>query len=522
MKRRIGIRGLLLAVNAFALMVPLLAIVGLRVFDDQLIRRTEAQLIGQGVLIAEAFREQWLREMQIPHEGTPRYAPLGAGEAQYFPIEPISRLGQGVLPPTAEPTRFAEDRSGPSWRAGAGIERIMRRAARMNLSSARVLDAEGCVVASSGSNLGACIGGLPEVEAALHGRYAAVLRHRNVEAKPPPIESISRRGRVRVYIAIPVLAEGEVVAVVRMARTAIDPAKALWFDRERLAIALGACALLTAALSLFLSRSIARPLRDITRAARSIARGERSAPHGPAPLAAAELREMSAALDQMTRQLSDRADYIAEFATHVSHELKTPITGIRGATELLEEEWEDMKPVERRRFLKNIQGDAKRMERLVSRLLHLARIQSAPEYAESLDPGAFLKDLCGSYGDGVNLRLGALPSTLSINPDHLESAVRNLLDNGLRHGAGHPVDVEAEIEDEAGGEGERIVIRVRDQGPGISPANQTRIFDRFFTTARDHGGTGLGLSIARAVAETRGGHLDFETGPDGTCFELVL
>jgi signal transduction histidine kinase len=520
MSGRIGIRGLLLAVNAFALVMPLLAIVGLRVFDDQLIRRTEAQLIGQGVLIAETYREEWLRELQIPPEETPRYAPISAGEAQYFPIEPISRLGQGIRPPTAEPTQYAADRSGPSWRAGARMERVMRRAARMNLSSARVLDTQGCVVASSGSHLGACLASLPEVEAALAGRYASVLRHRHLETPPPPIESISRRGRVRVHIAIPVLADGEVIAVVRMARTAIDPAKALWFDRERLAVALGACALLTAALSLFLSHTIARPLRDITRAARSIARGEQSAPLDPPPLAATELREMSAALDQMTRQLSDRADYIAEFATHVSHELKTPITGIRGATELLEEEWDGMKPDERRRFLANIRGDAQRMERLVTRLLHLARIQSAPEYAEAIDPGAFLKDLCGSYGDAVTLRLDGLPSSISINPDHLESAVRNLVDNAIRHGAGQVVEVEAETE--MRGDVARVIIHVRDRGPGISPSNQNRIFDRFFTTERDAGGTGLGLSIARAVAETRGGHLDFETGPDGTCFELVL
>jgi len=512
----VGIRGWLLAVNAFALMVPLLAIVGLRVFDDQLIRRTEAQLIGQGVLIAEAYREEWLRVLQIPPVEAPRYAPAAAGDDQYFPIEPISRLGQGVLPPTPEPTRFAKDRSGSSWRVGARVERIMRRAARMNLSSARVLDTAGCVVASSGSNLGACLDTLPEVRAALGGRYAAVLRHRHLEASPPPIESISRRGRVRVSIAIPVLADGEVIAVVRMSRTAIDPAKALWFDRERLAVAFGACALLTAGLSLFLSRSIARPLRDITRAARSIARGEKSAPPEPPALAASELREMGAALGQMTRQLSDRADYIAEFATHVSHELKTPITGIRGAAELLEQEWAVMSEGERTRFLANIRSDAGRMERLVTRLLHLARIQSAPEYAEDLDPGAFLKDLCGSYGDRVRLKLYGLPDRLSIHRDHLESAVRNLVENGIRHGADAPVEVEAERC------GARLAIRVTDRGPGISPSNQTRIFDRFFTTERDRGGTGLGLAIARAVAETRGGSLDFETGPRGTCFELVL
>jgi signal transduction histidine kinase len=94
--------------------------------------------------------------------------------------------------------------------------------------------------------------------------------------------------------------------------------------------------------------------------------------------------------------------------------------------------------------------------------------------------------------------------------------VRNLLDNAFRHGAGHPVELEV---DERGG---RLVIRVRDHGSGISEGNRDRVFQRFFTTERDRGGTGLGLAIVRAVAATRGGDLSFETGADGTTFELVL
>ena len=513
---RVGIRGLLLAVNIFALAMPLLAIVMLRVFDDQLIRRTEAQLINQSVLIAEAWREAWLASMEIPPDRAPRWVPAEAGEDRYFPIEPILRLDQGVLPPAREPTRFADDREGPAWLAGSAIQPILERAVRMTLAGARMLDSEGCVVASSAGELGACLNDLAEVRSALAGHYAAVLRHRYSDEPPPALKSISRRGRVRVYTALPVLADGEVIGVVRMSRTALDPAKALWFDRYRLLAALTGCALLTAGLSLFLSRTIERPLRAITRVARGIARGEGRTPLALPGLAPEELREVSDALDQMIAQLSDRAEYIAEFAANVSHELKTPIAGIRGAAELLSQQWSNMSERERERFLANIEQDAQRMERLVTRLLHLARIQSAPESTEAIDPGAFLANLAHSYGDPVHLRVEKLPETLRIHPDHLESALRNLIDNALRHGAGRPVDLEAEMR------GGRVVIRVRDRGPGISPGNRERIFSRFFTTERDRGGTGLGLAIAKAVAEIRGGSLSFTTGSNGSCFELVV
>jgi signal transduction histidine kinase len=506
-----------MAWGAFTLAMPILAILGLRLFDAQLIRRTESQLIAQSVLIAEAWREAWLSETGVPADAALRFAPDDVREEPYWPIEPTHRLDQGVLPPAPEAHRMARDRSGPGWRAGESIQPILRRAVRMNLSSARVLDAHGCVVATSGDELGACLDGLPEVQSALAGEYRAVLRERVPESPATPTpDSISRRSRVRVHIATPVLADGEVIGVVRMARTALDPAKALWFDRRRLLLAVAACGGVTAALALFLSHTLSGPLQRITRAARGVARGEIDAPFPPPKLAAAELHEMSDALAGMTRKLSQRAEYVAEFAANASHELKTPIAAVRGATELLRLHAREMTEAERDRFLCNIAADAARMEQIVAGLLELARIENAGDGAVDIDPARFLAELCDGYGDGVQLWLEDLPRRLRIHADHLESAMRNLLDNALRHGAGRPVEVHAEVRRD------RVHIRVRDHGPGISGANRKRVFDRFFTTERDRGGTGLGLPIARAVAERRGGWLDVESGPAGTCFELVV
>lgn len=512
MRPRLGIRGLLLAVNAFAFVIPVVAIVALRWYDDQLIRRTEAQLINQSVLIAELWRGALERELGAP---LPLPRP-SADDAPYFKVEPTLRLSDGVSPPEPETSERAVDRASPAWRAGQAIAPVLERARLTNLSSARVLDAHGCVVASSGAELGACFDGRQEVDSALGGAYASLLRRRQSEQPSPAFQSISRAGRVRVFVALPVRSGDRVLGVVRMARTALDPQKALYFDRDRLLATAVVCAVLIAALSLFVSRTLVRPLRAITQGARGIARGEGRAPFEASRFAPQELRDVSAALDQMTTQLSDRAAYIADFAANVSHELKTPITGIRGAAELLSEQWRDMSDKERERFLHNIEQDADRMERLVSRLLHLARIQSAPEAVEDVDPKAFLERLASGYGEPLRLTLGPLPDRLRIQPDHLESALRNLIENALRHGAGQPVDLEARAE------GDRVRIRVRDRGTGISERNRERVFDRFFTTERERGGTGLGLAIARAVAETRGGRLEFETGPDGTCFDLWL
>jgi hypothetical protein len=157
------------------------------------------------LLIAEAWREAWLREQAIDPAHAPRWMPPEAAEQRYFPVEPILRLDQGVLEPTPDADvagAAAASREGPAWRAGRTLEPVLRRAVRMNLSSARVLDARGCVVASSGEQLGACLADLAEVRDALAGRYAAVLRHRISDEPTPGVESMSRRGaRARLHRA---------------------------------------------------------------------------------------------------------------------------------------------------------------------------------------------------------------------------------------------------------------------------------------------------------------------------------
>jgi signal transduction histidine kinase len=189
---------------------------------------------------------------------------------------------------------------------------------------------------------------------------------------------------------------------------------------------------------------------------------------------------------------------------------------MRGAVELLREQWDEMSEDERRRFLDNIDADVGRTERLVTRLLQLARIQSSTDAPERVELRPFFEHLAERYDGRLNLDLSASPEVIEVNPDHLETAIHNLIDNAVRHGGDLPVDVSVSRQ------GMKVVVRVRDYGKGISERNRARIFDRFFTTERDRGGTGLGLAIVRAVAETRGGSVSFETGDEGTTFTLVV
>jgi two-component system sensor histidine kinase ChvG len=290
----------------------------------------------------------------------------------------------------------------------------------------------------------------------------------------------------------------------------------VWTLRRTILLGLVGCLLIMVTVTLFLSWAISRPVWAITAAADAVARGEPRGPFQTTGVIPGEIQMLSAALERMTTQLDQRARYVAEFANNVSHELKTPLSAIRGAVELMHDEWEHMDEAQRRRFLTNIAADVDRTQRLVQRLLQLARIEHSADEVDRIPVQPFLQQLVERYDGRVALHCKDAPEHIAMNADHLETAVVNLLDNAVRHGGGRPVEVVATAASN------RLCLQICDSGSGISDGNRARVFERFFTTERDRGGTGLGLAIVKAIAESRGGSVGFESGSGGTTFTLVV
>ncbi len=512
-RRLPSLRWLLLGVSVFALAVPLVAFLTQRIYDTYLLRQTERQLIAQSVVIGEQWR-QTLYEVR-GQGNLDAIRPPGRAEQRYIPIEPVIDLTTRVLPPQPKVTAQAESFDPEVLEAGRRIEPLLQRTQVFNLSAIRILDPRGCVVATTRSEHGLCLGELPEVRAAIRGSYSARARQRISDEPKPSVSEVRRRGEIRIFTALPVFEEDRVIGIVRLSRTSLDALTSLWLNRRGLIAVAAITAALLLGISLVSARAIASPLQRLTRRAKAIADGDPVAPRdlGWAPH---EIMVLGEAFDTMTSRLQERARYISEFASNVSHELKTPLTGVRGATELLREKWQSMPDEQRARFLANIDEDAQRMEQLVGRLLELARLENADrEREEDVDVQSFFEQLCARYPQVV-LELGQEPRRVRIQPDHLMSAVSNLVENAVRHGGDEPVRVTTS--EERG----RLRVDVVDRGPGISPANQEKIFERFFTTERDRGGSGLGLAMVKAVAEGRGGSVRFETGEGGTRFTLLL
>jgi two-component system sensor histidine kinase ChvG len=342
-----------------------------------------------------------------------------------------------------------------------------------------------------------------EIRAARAGKLGTATRiHRRIH-------------RAYLFLAMPVMVERRVEGVVYITRSSVPALMSLHRLRQQLAIVLGVTLGITALISLFLAATISRPLTRLTRSARRLADGDRSASLHLARRD--EIGQLARAFDALVRQLDGRAQYIAELAANLSHEFKTPLASIRGAAELLREGAAD-DPAARARFLENILADAERLTRLVSRILELSRIEASLEHRESLELRAAVERVVKRFPEGSISVLGAEAIPLWGNRAHLESALQALLENAL-HFSPEPGTVGIEL----GLEEDRVVLRVRDQGPGISEANQSKIFERFFTTEAANGGSGLGLAIVATVVRSHGGRVVVESEPGrGACFVLSL
>jgi signal transduction histidine kinase len=198
-----------------------------------------------------------------------------------------------------------------------------------------------------------------------------------------------------------------------------------------------------------------------------------------------------------------------EFVTNVSHDLRTPVTILRGYAETLDDDHATMSPEDRTRFIRKIVGSVGRLQGLVEGLLALASLESGQ--GAQREPGALhraAREVCEEYrararaaGVGLELDLRANEEAAT-DPVQSRRLIQNLIDNALAHAAG-ATRILIATEDRPGG----IQLRVTDDGAGVAPADLPRLFDRFYRTdkSRRAGGSGLGLSIVRQVAELHGG-----------------
>ncbi len=307
----------------------------------------------------------------------------------------------------------------------------------------------------------------------------------------------------------------DVVVLLRTASSVRSDRRPFWLA---LALAGGLGFVLAAAVAALLARGIARPVVRVARASSRLAGAE--APE-PVPISGSrELRELAESFNTMAEQLKRAREAERQFLLSVSHELKTPLTAIRGYAEALEE---GVLPPDRAGQV--IRTESERLERLIADLLHLARLdqQRFDIHPTAVDLAEVARDAAARHAArarelGVQIELDDhSPAPAIADPGRLLQAASNLVENALRcTPAGGTVTLESSP-------GRLAVV---DTGPGIAAEDIPHAFERFFLYRRYNGhrpvGTGLGLSIVRELTQAMGGEVEVESSPAGTAFAIRL
>lgn len=304
-------------------------------------------------------------------------------------------------------------------------------------------------------------------------------------------------------------------------RNAPDITQAVRDARQNLAIVVATALIVSIQLSLFLARTIVKPLRLLVRAAVRVRLGrDREVVVPRLPERRDEIGLLARSISDMTAALRQRIDAVESFAADVAHEIKNPLASLRSALESLDK----VKDPELRRQLLGIAAhDVRRIDRLVSEISEASRIDAELSRAtfEPVDLVALVRALARARderGENGGHRIevshyGDAPIVLG-EAARLERVIENLLDNAVSFSPeGAPIEVEI-----AGHEG-MVELVVSDHGPGIAPEAREKVFERFHSlrpAGEDFGShSGLGLAIARTIVEAHDGMLSVHDRLDG-------
>src|SRR5262245_44296396 len=381
--------------------------------------------------------------------------------------------------------------------------------------SVYITDAKGIVLFDSDNRetIGQDFSMWRDVKLTLEGQYGARVR-RNPEDPAAP---------AALFVAAPVRLHGDIVGVLTVMKPTTNIAAFVAAAQPRIfrigAISLAGAIILGMVVSMWINGQVGR----LTRYANDVRAGLRV----PFPkLAPTELKTMGIAFEKMREALEGRA-YVEQYVGALTHEIKSPISAIRGAAEILE--GPSVSPEQRARFLSNIQGETRRIQELVDRMLKLTELETRRVLGSRVpvDLAGMVRGILEAAEPALakkQLRVEVdVPSGMTLLGDSLliHLAISNLVENAIDFSP-----AEGRIAVTCTREGASIELCIDDEGPGIPEFARSRIFEQFFSLQRPETGkksTGLGLNFAKEVAVLHEGKVDVNNLPErGLRARLIL
>jgi len=382
-----------------------------------------------------------------------------------------------------------------------------------------VTDDQGIVVYDSdaGQAVGADYSQWRDVYLTLRGKYGARATRVEGERSPgDPAEALTI-----AYVAAPIYRQGEIVGVVSVGKPKSNIDRFVAKAKSNLMLAVAISVALVLLLSYMLYIWVSRPLRTLVDYAHSIGRGQRiNLPQ----LGDNEIGKVGKAMDNMRQALEDK-QYVERYVQSLTHEMKSPLTAIHGAAELL---GRDLPQDKREQFADNILKETERLNVFASRLLQLAAVEKRRdiENLETFPLEPLVEDVIEAHAlecesRKLSVRLNKTAGA-AICGDRLliRQAIDNLFRNAIDFSPrGGQITLNLYPQDR------RTLIDITDEGPGIPDYVGERVFERFFSMPRPDTGrksTGLGLNFTREVAELHNGSLVLDNMNPGTRARLSL
>jgi two-component system, OmpR family, sensor histidine kinase CreC len=381
--------------------------------------------------------------------------------------------------------------------------------------SVYITDAKGIVLFDSDSRetIGQDFSRWRDVALTLEGQYGARIRR---DPKDPDAPAA-------LYVAAPVRVHGEIAGVLTVIKPTTNIAAFVGAARPRIfrigALSLAAAIILGLVMSMWVNQQVGR----LTGYANDVREGRRV----PFPkLARTELKTMGIAFEKMREALAGRA-YVEQYVEALTHEIKSPISAIHGAAEIMEDP--SISTDQRNRFLSNIQSETRRIQELVDRMLKLTELEGKRALGSRVPValGALVRSIVEAVEPVLankRLHVGidvADSITVPGDPLLIHLAVSNLVQNAIDFSPGG-----ARIAVTCTKNGDMIDLRIDDEGPGIPEFARPRVFEKFFSLERPETGkksTGLGLNFAKEVALLHGGTVDVNNLPErGLRAQLLL
>ena len=344
-----------------------------------------------------------------------------------------------------------------------------------------------------------------EILLALRGEYGA---RTSPDTPDRPETSV-------MYVAAPVRWNGAIIGAVSVGKPVRSFGQFVEAARRKTLYVGVLSALGVALLGLLMSVWVVRPLGLLTDFARYVRSQRRLHPASLARVAVGIVRD---AFDDMRDALAGR-NYVADYVQTLTHELKSPLSAIRGAAELLQDP--AMPAADRRRFLGNIAQETGRIQEVVDRMMELTRLEARRSLAHvaPVALGPLLDEVLAAAHDAAaprGIRIEREPGNdATVEGDRflLRRAIANIVDNAIDFSAAG-----ATVRVRLARSGGRALVCVRDEGPGVPDYARDKVFEKFYSLARPATGrksTGLGLSFVRQVAVLHHGRIALDNGEQG-------